>query len=79
LFAQSFVPPPHPTAVHLLQVHVPGRPVSDSQSVALQSVLDWAHGLTTGQKIVGAVGNVLNTVIAVRMRPAGDVPVRMCT
>lgn len=40
--------------------------VLDSQLAALQSVLDRAHGLTAGQKLVGAMGTVINTVVMVR-------------
>lgn len=40
--------------------------VSDSAVAALQSVLNRAHGLTTGQKFVGAVGTIVSTVLTVR-------------
>jgi hypothetical protein len=48
-----------------LQVHVPGRMVADSTFAALQNVLNRAHGLTTGQKFVGAVGTIVSTVLTV--------------
>lgn len=48
-----------------VQVNVPGRAVSEAQVAALHAVLDRAHGLTTGQKIVGFAGSVVNTVLVV--------------
>lgn len=54
--------------MHFVQMRVPGRVVLESHVGALQTVLDRAHGLTAGQKIVTGLGSVLNTVIAVSDR-----------
>ncbi|KAL6751509.1 hypothetical protein V8C86DRAFT_2777103 [Haematococcus lacustris] len=57
----------------LLQVQVPGRAVQDSTVAAMQSLLDRAHGLTTGQRIVGAMGTVVTTIITNPVEKVADV------
>lgn len=44
---------------------MPGRLVGESHMHALTAVLDKAHGLTARDKIVGAVGTVVSTVLVV--------------
>lgn len=46
----------------LLQVHVPHRMVTDAHIQQLQRILAVANGMTAGQKVADAMGNVLASI-----------------